>query len=103
MLLIPHREMNIAQHIRECETLDEATEYLYGVLVNMKIGIEKELHDTEELAKAWILYATKIQMLMPTMWDSDTAREMGWSVEYLKGYNDAIREVKTVLKKASEK
>ena len=41
MILIPRYEMNIAQHIRECETLDEATEYLYGVLVNIKIGIRK--------------------------------------------------------------
>lgn len=64
--------------------------------------LQEKLQESEELAKAWILYATKIEMLMPTMWDSDTARLMGWSMEYLKGYNDAVRNVNQALKKARE-
>ncbi len=40
MILIPHHEMDIAQHIRECKTLGDATEYLYGVFINIKLGIE---------------------------------------------------------------
>lgn len=66
-------------------------------------ALKKNLQESEEFAKAWILYATKIEMLMPTMWDSDSGREMGWSVEYLKGYNDAIREAREILRKANEK
>lgn len=48
MILIPRHEMNIAQHIRECETLDDATEYLYGVFINMKLGIEQAILRKEQ-------------------------------------------------------
>ena len=65
--------------------------------------LSKELQDKEKLCKSWISYAIKIEMLMPNLWDSNSARDMGWSTEYLKGYNDAIREVKKASKKAREK
>lgn len=66
-------------------------------------ALKKELQEKEEFTKAWILYATKIAMLMPTRVDRSMGNAPGLSLEYQKGYNDAILEIKVSLKKASEK
>lgn len=77
-------------------------DYVNQLLAEIE-ALKNSLKQNEELTKAWILYATKIEMLMPTMCETNIARDLGWSFEYLKGYNDAIREVKALLRKASEK
>jgi len=66
-------------------------------------ALKKEIQEREEFTKAWILYAAKIEMLMPTRVDRSMGSALGLSLEYQKGYNDAILEVKVSMKKASEK
>ena len=87
MLLIPRHEMSIAQHIRECEDLGDAAEYLYGVLANMRIGIEKITYQAKTLTDEEILE----ELLIPkSEWGSYKAHH-------------CLKQIRAILKKASEK
>ena len=111
MILIPNREMSIAQHIRECETLDEGTEYLYGVLINMKIGIEKRIEEKtpteDEVSKYWYNKGHEDGRKLVTV-NTLTVDEIMLVIRqtsFADGYlnDNLIRFARAILLRASEK
>ena len=108
-IALVENEKIVSRQETEIETLKEKVATLNWCVEQVQLqqaeieALKAELKEEGALAQAWILYATKVQMLMPTMCEPNSAKELGWSTEYLKGYNDAVRNAKLATKKASEK
>ena len=99
------REMNANELIKYFETYD----YREGDVKDLVELCRQQQAEIEALKAKTLTYAEMLKTVrsyLPSGVESACAQQLGWSHEYMLGYNDALRETRirlAILKKAQEK